>query len=152
SELQARRGAGASPSAGAAGNAAPPAPAAATGAGNAGGGQGRGRSPEAQKAREDLREWRLSTPMSHFEDIKKKLADAGIVVYAYTVNGMGADYTSEEIDKMFEQAKALGATTISSSTTLDVAQKLIPFAEKHQYPVAFHNHEQIDDPNQFAKP
>jgi sugar phosphate isomerase/epimerase len=113
---------------------------------------GRGRSPEAMKAREVLREWRLTTPMSHFEGIKKKLNDAGIVVYAYTVNGMGADYTDEEIDKMFEQAKTLGAVTISSSTTLDVAQKLVPFAEKHQFPVAFHNHEEINDPNQFAKP
>lgn len=113
---------------------------------------GRGRSPESMKAREALRQWRLITPMSHFEGIKKKLNDAGIVVYAYTVNGMGADYTDDEIDKMFEQAKTLGAVTISSSTTLDVAQKLVPFAEKHQYPVAFHNHEQIDDPNQFARP
>lgn len=116
------------------------------------GGGGRGRSPEAMKARDDLRQWRLTTPMSHFEGIKKKLNDAGIVVYAYTVNGMGTDFTSDEIDKMFEQAKALGATTISSSTTLDVAQKLVPFAEKHQFPVAFHNHEEINDPNQFAKP
>ncbi|HEY6467617.1 MAG TPA: TIM barrel protein [Candidatus Acidoferrales bacterium] len=104
------------------------------------------------KARESLREWRLATPMSHFEGIRKKLNDAGIVVYAYTVNGMGADYTDDEIDKMFEQAKTLGAVTISSSTTLDVAQKLVPFAEKHQFPVAFHNHEEINDPNQFARP
>jgi len=152
SEFQARRGAGPAPSTGATANSATPASGAANAAANAGGVQVRGRNPEAQKARDTLREWRLSTPMSHFEDIKKKLADAGIVVYAYTVNGMGADYTSDEIDKMFEQAKALGAVTISSSTTLDVAQKLVPFAEKHQYPVAFHNHEQIDDPNQFAKP
>jgi sugar phosphate isomerase/epimerase len=158
SEFQARRGAGPAPSPGPAANKATPAPAAsgvANGAGNspaAGGAQGRGRSPEAQKARDALREWRLSTPMSHFEQIKKKLADAGIVVYAYTVNGMGADFTSDEIDKMFEQAKTLGATTISSSTTLDVAEKLVPFAEKHQFPVAFHNHEDIADPNQFATP
>lgn len=154
SEFQGRRGA-----AGASGG-----PSATRGASNAGANgaaapaaangtsQGRGRSPEAMKAREDLRQWRLTTPMSHFEGIKKKLNDAGIVVYAYTVNGMGADYTDDEIDKMFEQAKTLGAVTISSSTTLDVAQKLVPFAEKHQFPVAFHNHEEINDPNQFARP
>lgn len=157
SEFQGRRGAAGgngSPSAVAAGpsntgaNAGTAAPAAAGGTPPS----GRGRSPEAMKAREALRQWRLTTPMTHFEGIKKKLNDAGIVVYAYTVNGMGADYTDDEIDKMFEQAKTLGAVTISSSTTLDVAQKLVPFAEKHQFPVAFHNHEQIDDPNQFARP
>jgi sugar phosphate isomerase/epimerase len=165
SELQARRGAG--PAAGAVPNAAPaaasanaasaPTPGMAAQAGGASpapgaGGGGRGRSPEALKAREALRAWRLSTPMSHFEDIKKKLNDAGIIVYAYTVNGMGTDFTPDEIDVMFQQAKTLGAVTISSSTTLDVAQTLVPFAEKNQFPVAFHNHEQVDDPNQFAKP
>jgi sugar phosphate isomerase/epimerase len=117
----------------------------------AGGGAGaRGRSPEAMKARDDLRQWRLSTPMSHFADIKKKFSDNGITVFAYCVNGMGDDFTSDEIDVMFNQAKALGASTISSSTTLSVAQKLVPIVEKHQFTVAFHNHDQLDDPNQFA--
>ncbi len=71
-------------------------------------------SPEALKARDDLRQWRLSTPMSHFEGIKKKFNSAGINVFAYCVNGMGDDFTSDEIDVMFAQAKALGASTISS--------------------------------------
>ena len=110
----------------------------------------RGPSPEALKARDDLRQWRLSTPMSHFADIKKKFDDNGITVFAYCVNGMGDDFTSDEIDVMFAQAKTLGASTISSSTTLSVAQKLVPFVEKHQYTIAFHNHDQVDDPNQFS--
>jgi sugar phosphate isomerase/epimerase len=126
------------------------------GAGAAGrGGRGGGRgtpSPEALKARDELREWRLLTPASHFEDVKKKFDDAGIVVYAYCVNGLGDDFTPQEIDKCFEQAQALGAVTISTSTTLDVAQKLVPFVEKHQYPIAFHGHDNITDPNQFATP
>ena len=110
----------------------------------------RGPSPEALKARDDLRKWRLSTPMSHFAEIKKKFDDNGITVFAYCVNGMGDDFTSEEIDVMFAQAKALGASTISSSTTLSVAQKLVPVVEKHQFTVAFHNHDQVNDPNQFS--
>ncbi len=124
----------------------------AAGRGGMGGGRGRGMSPEAMKARDELREWRLLTPISHFEDVKKKFDDAGIVVYAYCMNGMGDDFTPQEIDKTFEQAQALGATVISTSTTLDVAQKLAPFADKHQYPIAFHNHANITDPNQFATP
>ncbi len=90
--------------------------------------------------------------MSHFVDIKKKFDDAGIVVFAYCVNGMGDDFTPQEIDKMFEQASTLGVATISTSTTLDVAPKLIPFCEKHQMTVAFHGHANITDPNQFATP
>jgi sugar phosphate isomerase/epimerase len=118
-----------------------------------GGAGGRGApNPDALKARDELREWRILTPMNHFADIKKKFDDAGIVVYAYCVNGMGDDFTPQEIDKMFEQAEALGAATISSSTTLDVAPKLVPFAEKHQMTIAFHGHANITDPNQFATP
>lgn len=128
----------------------PPGRGAATGARGAAPAGGRGRSPEALKARDDLRQWRLSTPMSHFADMKKKFDDNGITVFAYCVNGMGDDFTSEEIDAMFAQAKALGASTISSSTTLSVAQKLVPVVEKHQFTIAFHNHDQVDDPNQFS--
>jgi sugar phosphate isomerase/epimerase len=122
------------------------------GRGGGNGGPGRGMTPEALKARDELREWRLLTPASHFQDIKKKFDDAGIVVYAYCMNGMGDDFTPQEIDKTFEQAQALGATVISTSTTLDVAEKLAPFADKHQYPIAFHGHANITDPNQFATP
>jgi len=129
----------------------PGAPPAARGARGAGGGRGTP-NPDALKARDELREWRLLTPMSHFVDIKKKFDDAGIVVFAYCVNGMGDDFTPQEIDKMFEQASTFGVATISTSTTLDVAPKLIPFCEKHQMTVAFHGHANITDPNQFATP
>lgn len=112
--------------------------------------RGRGPSPEALKDRDALRQWRLSTPIGHFEDIKKKFDANGVSVFAYCVNGMGDDFTADEIDAMFNQAKALGASTISSSTTLSVAQKLVPVVEKHKMTVAFHNHDQVDDPNQFA--
>jgi sugar phosphate isomerase/epimerase len=115
-------------------------------------GRGRGPSPEAMKARDDLRQWRLSTSMSHFEGIKKKFNDAGINIFAYCVNGMGDDFTSDEIDVMFAQAKALGASTISSSTTVSIAQKLVPFAEKHKYTIAYHNHADLTDPNQVCTP
>src|SRR5665213_1324496 len=107
---------------------------------------------EAQKSRDELRQWRLATPMRHFREVKKKFNDAGLTVFAYTVNRIGKDFSVAEMDKVFEQAQTLGATTLSSSTTLDAAQKVVPFAEKHRYPVAFHNHQDVTDPNQFATP
>src|SRR5262249_46541400 len=46
-----------------------------------GGGGGRGRrgappTPEEAKAREDLRRWRLETPLSHFQDVGRKFKSA----------------------------------------------------------------------------
>jgi sugar phosphate isomerase/epimerase len=113
--------------------------------------RGRGTpNPAALKAREDLRQWRLTTPMSHFTAIRKKINKAGIAVHAYTCNGMGDDFTEAELDKVFEQAKALGANCVSSSTQVTVAQKLIPFAAKHKMIIAFHGHADVKNSNEFA--
>src|ERR1700689_238174 len=55
----------------------------------AGGGRGRGTPPDPavvaarEKARNELREWRLSVSMDHFKGLKKKFDDAGITIYAY---------------------------------------------------------------------
>jgi sugar phosphate isomerase/epimerase len=108
-------------------------------------------SPEAKKYREEVRNWRLNTPAEHFRAIRKKFNDAGIEIYAYTLN-FRDDYTDPELDKCFEQAKALGAKTIASSTQLTVAQRLPAFAEKHKVLVALHGHDNTRDPNEFSTP
>jgi len=108
-------------------------------------------SPEAKKAREELRSWRLSTPADHFRSIRNKFQDAGIDIYAYTLN-FRDDYTDAELDKCFEQAKALGAKTIAPSTQLTVAPRLVSFAEKHKIYVALHGHNNTADPNEFSSP
>lgn len=109
-------------------------------------------TPEGQKARDELRRWRLSTPDSYFAGIREQYLGAGVTIYAYTVNGFGNDFTNDEIDRMFAQAKAIGAVTIASSATLSAARRLVPFVEKHRYPVAFHNHTDLTDPNQLCTP
>lgn len=108
-------------------------------------------SPEAQKAREDLRKWRLETPLDHFRGIKKKFDGAGITIYAFNYSP-NASYTDAEIDRGFEMAKALGASVITASTTVDVSKRIAPLAEKHKMAVAMHNHSRVDDPNEFATP
>jgi len=109
-------------------------------------------SPEArQRAREDLRRWRLSTPASHFAGIRQRFQAAGQTVYAYNLS-FNDSFTDEEIDRGFDQAKAIGAEVITASTTLSVARRLVPFAERHRMPVAMHNHSRVDDPNEFATP
>ncbi len=107
--------------------------------------------PGAKKYREDLRQWRLSTPMSHFKSIRKQFDNAGVEIYAYTLN-FNESFTDEELDKCFEQTKALEAKTIAASTTISMLPRLKPMAEKHKITVAVHGHSNTKDPNQFSSP
>jgi sugar phosphate isomerase/epimerase len=108
-------------------------------------------SPEALKWRETLRDWRLNTPLTHFQDVGKKFSDAGVKIDAYTVN-YNQDYTDAEIDRTFEQATALGTNVIASSTQMKMAQRLVPFVEKHQMVIALHGHSNTKDPEEFSSP
>src|SRR5262245_35302060 len=58
-------------------------------------------------AREELRKWRLETPLDHFKGVRAKLDRAGIELYAYNLS-FRDDFTDEEMDRGFEMAKALG--------------------------------------------
>jgi sugar phosphate isomerase/epimerase len=107
--------------------------------------------PEAKKYREDLRQWRLTTPASYFEGIRKRFDDAGIDIFAYTLN-FSSDFTDEELDKCFEQAKTLKVYTIASSTQATMLPRLKPFAEKHKIYVAVHGHSDTKHPNEFSSP
>ena len=112
-------------------------------------------TPEAQQARQqarqDLRSWRIQTPLDHFRTVKKKFEAAGISVYAYNYS-FGRDMSDEEIDRGFEMTKALGARIITASTTLTVARRVVPFAEKHRMIVAMHGHSSRTDPDEFCTP
>jgi sugar phosphate isomerase/epimerase len=105
----------------------------------------------AAKSREDLRSWRLQTPLEHFRGVKKKFDAAGIAIYGYNYSPR-ADYTDAEIERGFEMTKALGAEIITASTTLDVAKRVAPFADRHRTVVAMHGHSNVTDPNEFATP
>lgn len=85
--------------------------------------------------RSRTREWRLNTPAGHFEAIRGKFDAAGIGVTSYTLN-YSDDFTDEEIDQTFRQAKTLGASSITSPGAPATAHRLAAFAEKHQMNVA----------------
>jgi len=108
-------------------------------------------SPQAVKAREDLRKWRLETPLDHFHDVKKKFDTAGITIYAYNYSP-NASFTDAEIDRGFEMTKALGAQIITASTNIETAKRIAPLAEKHRTVVAMHGHSNTSDPNEFSTP
>ncbi len=108
-------------------------------------------SREAITAREELRKWRLETPLDHFAAIGDKFKRAGIEIYAYNYSPT-MRFTDAEIDRGFEMTKALGAQIIAASTQLDTARRIAPFAEKHKMIVAMHGHSNTSDPNEFATP
>jgi sugar phosphate isomerase/epimerase len=112
---------------------------------------GRASGIAAEKAREELRQWRLATPMDYFKAMRKKFDDAGINIYAYTVN-YNAEFTDPEIDKTFEQAKAIGVNTIATSTRVSMTKRLLGFADQHKINVAFHGHAEYDKPDEFSTP
>jgi sugar phosphate isomerase/epimerase len=104
-----------------------------------------------RKNREALRQWRIETPASHYQGVRKKFDAAGIRLFALTI-GFNDSFTDDEIDACFRQATALGVHTIASSTSPAMAPKLAAFAAKHKMTVAMHGYGVFDDPNRFGSP
>lgn len=98
-----------------------------------------------------LEKWRKATELEHFKSARKKLEAAGITTHALTVNYRDV-LTDDDLDRTFEQAKALGTNVIAASTQVSMAKRIAPFAEKHRIYVAFHGHSNTKDPNEFATP
>lgn len=107
--------------------------------------------PNAAKYREEVRQWRLTTPMDHFKKVRAQFDSAGVEIYAYTLN-FNKEFTDDEMDKCFEQAKALKAKTIASSTQVSMLPRLKPLAEKHKIYVAVHGHSDTKHPDEFSSP
>ena len=58
-------------------------------------------TPPAKVAREDLRKWRLETPLDHFTAIRKKFNSANIAIRAYNYS-FNDSFTEPEIDRVAE--------------------------------------------------
>jgi sugar phosphate isomerase/epimerase len=121
-------------------------------------GGGRGKQPEdparaaaRQKAREDLRTWRLTVSADEIRGVKKKFDDAGISLPALNLS-FNDSFTDDEIDRGFVIAKWLGVKFITASSTISASKRVAPFADKHKMTVAMHGHSNTRDPNQFATP
>ncbi len=116
-----------------------------------------GRPPEGPppanvlETRQRIREWRLSTPLSHFREIGRRFARAGIEVQAFNF-GLKEDCTDAEVEWGFAVTKALRARAMTASTTLRMAARSAPFAARHRTIVGLHGHSNLRDPNQLATP
>jgi sugar phosphate isomerase/epimerase len=49
-------------------------------------------------------------------------------------------------------AKALGVNRLTASSTVSVTKRVAPVAAKHKMMVGMHGHDNLDDPNEFARP
>ena len=101
--------------------------------------------------RDNQLKWRTSVSMDHFHEIKNKFDTAGIRIQAFTAS-IRDNSTDEEIEKIFQMAKALGTDTITTSATVNVMQRVDAVAQKHMIKVAMHNHANVKNPNEFATP
>jgi sugar phosphate isomerase/epimerase len=113
------------------------------------GADGRQRPPEGW--RDEVRAWRLTAPSVKFIDVKNQFKAAGVTLQAYNIS-FNDSFSDLEIEKGFDQAKALGAKFITASSNLKTVPRLVPFVEKYKMTVAMHNHANIKDPNEFATP
>ena len=98
---------------------------------------------------EDLRRWRLTTPLSRFQDIRQKFENAGVLLYAYYYS-FRREMTEAEIARGFEIAQALGVKRITGSGNVSVAQRVDAYAKKFKITVGFHGHDETDKPDEFS--
>ncbi len=98
-----------------------------------------------QKAQAETSEWRKSiTSMAKFEEIRRMYNDAGLDIHIVKFDNIGGEGVSdEELEYMFNVAKALGAKGITTELDEAKAMKLGSLADKHGIIIAFHNHTQL---------
>ena len=98
---------------------------------------------------EELKKWRLETPLEGFKEIRGKFDRAGVLLYAYTCD-MQSRFTDEEIERNFQMAQALGVKYITSSANVSAAPRIDKYAQKYKIMVGFHGHDQTDRPDEFS--
>src|SRR6185369_3558759 len=117
-------------------------------------GGGGGRAPltpeqqaERQAAMQKLADWRKSTSKTTWKAVEKKFSDAGIDVTLLCFN-MQDSMKDEDIEYGFSMAEGLGVKGITTSTTLTMAKRIAPIADKHKLLVGYHGHDATNNPNE----
>jgi sugar phosphate isomerase/epimerase len=113
--------------------------------------QGHVEPAEGSMSREKLREWRLTTPLSYFQDVRKKFDAAGVRIYAYNYS-FRHDMTEAEMRRGFEMTKALGVRYITASSSVSLAPAIDKLAQEFKITVGFHGHDNTANPDEFSTP
>jgi sugar phosphate isomerase/epimerase len=90
------------------------------------------------------RNWRISVPMTKFEELKKMYNDAGVSIHIAKFSP--ENWSDKEIEYAFKAAKALGAKGVTNEIGDKACQKLGPFAQNAGSYAIFHQHGQPGDP------
>lgn len=104
---------------------------------------------ERKAAEEKLAEWRKSTGPATWKAVTKKFNDAGVAVSLLCYNMRDA-MSDADIEYGFAMARDLGVKAITTSTTMTMAKRIAPIADKHKMLVGYHGHDATNDPNQTA--
>lgn len=111
--------------------------------------QGHVEPAEASLSREKLRAWRLNTPLSYFQGIRKQFDQAGVRLYAYNYS-FRHDMTEAEMRRGFEMTKALGLKYITASSNVSLAPAIDKLAQEFKITVGFHGHDDTANPDEFS--
>jgi sugar phosphate isomerase/epimerase len=111
--------------------------------------QGNVEPAEDRVNRDKLREWRLNTPLSYFQDIRKKFDAAGVRIYAYNYS-FRHDMTEAEMRRGFEMTRAMGLRYITASSNVSLAPTIDKLAHEFKITVGFHGHDDTANPDEFS--
>ena len=108
-------------------------------------------TPEYQKSREQLRQWRLSSAaLDRAREVRTRFQSAGINLFSMS-NTFADDVTDAEIDAMFQQMRELGIGLFQTNQThVSMGPRLVAFVERYKIRPAFHTHAEVSDPNEIA--
>jgi sugar phosphate isomerase/epimerase len=91
-----------------------------------------------------MADWRMNASMDKFIELRKMYNDAGVKIYAWKPNALGAKNTDAEINYAFNAGKALGCNhvTVELPDDDDQTQRLGDKAAEHKMYVGYHAHTQ----------
>jgi len=91
-----------------------------------------------------MADWRLNASMDKFIELRKMYNDAGVKIYAWKPNALGAKNTDAEINYAFNAGKALGCNHVTVELPEDdeQTQRLGDKAAEHKMYVGYHAHTQ----------
>lgn len=104
-----------------------------------------------EEGQQKLRDWRSKTSSVAHQKVRKMFDDAGINLDILCYN-MFANIADDEIDYAFRMAQAMKVSAISSTSTVAVARRVAPLADKYKIVWGGHGHTAVNDPNEFATP
>lgn len=96
---------------------------------------------EIDKYNQDLKTFRANMDWDKVAEVRKRFNDENIYIHIVKTSP-GANSSEEDIEYAFKLAKAMGAVGVTSELSIEGAQKVAPFAEKHDMYYIMHNHMQ----------